>query len=870
VNPEQLSGWQPYHAATAPAGLNKTVWLKNTLPALTDERQVLYFANGLEDVAVYIDGKLVYSYGSFRKAWDEVSPQRWHAIPLSTEHSHKPVIIRTHYALSYVLRTLYPVIRPHADALSSHTSQSFPLIYIAGWFGLLGTMVLAVAFLRRQFDLFLYFGLMAISVSSWILFNQDSVVKPYTGLPPRSWSYFDLIGIYLSGACLISFLSIIAQSKSRLIRFVFWMNWGMAATVAAVSGLGGIHGWYLLPLLHIAVFPSLLALIPLIIWSAVHRNWEARILMVGSLAIALSAIHDIVRYSSSFKSPITTMIPFGGLVMLMAMLMILIRRYQAEREEAFQTQARLLADIQKLNAQLQVHVEKVEALVDEKTQEIGSIMAHIQQGIFMLTGSELTIHPEYSEHLETILGVRKLAGKSFEFIFLNKCRLSTDEKSRIKSALQASLGEDRVSFEVNSTNFPTEVWFQGESEKILELAWAPVTDEHNTTDKILITARDVTGLRQLQMVAQRNQEELQLLSILLSASPDRFARFLEYSFQLFHRAHRSLNQTGDEALRSVFRDLHTLKGNARAYSLDELSSLIHDAEILLQKRLKSITSEDSADLEALFQEIESRLTNYQDLFQKYRPIQTTGDPLKLDRRALIEVLQDRKNKESERLKKLESLLLPGVFVSFEDLRFNLSLGLERIARDLDKETPELMLEGAGLYLKPSTADLLADCIGHLLRNAMDHGLEKPQERIAAGKPAHGCIALIARPSGHELRITFTDDGQGLDMKKIRDKAQARALIQPHENLTESNLERLLFSPGFSTKSEASIISGRGVGLDAVRSALEREQGRIHLQFTEKDDQRGTWHFHFEIFLPASTYVIGPESQLTTLDQRRTS
>jgi chemotaxis protein histidine kinase CheA len=86
------------------------------------------------------------------------------------------------------------------------------------------------------------------------------------------------------------------------------------------------------------------------------------------------------------------------------------------------------------------------------------------------------------------------------------------------------------------------------------------------------------------------------------------------------------------------------------------------------------------------------------------------------------------------------------------------------------------------------------------------------------------------------------------------------LLQAHETLTESKLETLLFSPGFSTKSEASIISGRGVGLDAVRSALESEKGRIHLRLTEKDEDKGTWHFHFEMTLPASTFITGPKSE----------
>ncbi|WP_176736698.1 Hpt domain-containing protein [Oligoflexus tunisiensis] len=853
VQPERLTGWKPYQAATVPPGINKTIWLWNVLPAIPDQRHVLYFANGLEDIAVYINGELVYSYGSFRKAWDEVSPQVWHAIPLGPEHSHQRLEIRTHYALSYVMRTLYPVIRLQSEALGEHTGKSIPLIYLAGAFGLMGLVVLAVALMRRQVDLFLYFALMSISVSSWVLFNQDSLIKPYTGLPPRSWSYFDLVGIYLSAACLVSFLSIVAQSRSRLIRFVFWLNWGMAFTVAVASGFGGIHAWYLLPLLHIAVFPSLLGLIPLIIWSAFHRNTEARVLMVGSLAMALSAVHDIVRYSANFRSPITTMIPIGGLVTLLAMLLILVRRYQAEREDAFQTQAKLLTDIQSLNAALQVHVEKVEALVEEKTREIGSILGHIQQGIFMLTGPDLLIHAEYSEHLETILGTPNIAGQSFEQTVLDRCRLGADQRSRMIAALQASLGEDSVNFEVNASNLPTEVYLtHGHEEKILELSWAAIADDRDVIDKILITARDVTSLRQLQSDARRNQEEMKLLQIILSAKPERFLRFLDSSLQLISKAREAPGQPAGRSLRTAFRDLHTVKGNARSFGLDELASLIHDAELILQNNAQE-------NLELRLQQIQSKIESYKALFHRHIQGPAGQDRLTAVRQKLEEVLLEKNPVVTQRLRRLEEVLLPEVFIPAETLFREVCQGLGKLAKDLGKHRPEVILESHGIYLTQSTADLLTDCLGHLLRNAIDHGIESPEERIAAGKTPQGRLYFQCQREGENLRIHLHDDGHGLHLQKILARAYDRGLLRVHERLTAARLEQLIFSPGFSTKAEASLVSGRGVGLDAVRAALEQKGARIRLHFMGQDEAHEGMPFSFEMLLPATCWIEAPHT-----------
>ncbi|MDQ3234320.1 MAG: Hpt domain-containing protein, partial [Pseudobdellovibrionaceae bacterium] len=586
VHPETLVGWHSYSESTVPMGLNKTVWLRNELPWIPDGRYILYFASGLEDLSVYIDGQLVYSFGQFTKQTIGVSRQRWHMITLGPQHSHKPLMIRTHYAIGYMLRTLYPTIRDQTEVMAEHARSFVPIILAAGAFGALGLVALVIALMRRQADIFFYFGLMSTATCSWLMFNQDSLIKPYVGLSEKSWEYFDLFGIYIIIASFFSFLADAVQSRSPWVRSVIWLNWGLLTIVALAAGMGLVHAWYFIPVLHIILLFGLAVMIPLIIRSAIQKHADARLLMAGSLTLSLTVFHDLAHYSPSFQSPIPTMAPIGGFVVISLMVMILARRYQAEREEAFATQTQLLDNIKALNTELQNQLERVEALVEEKTRAIRSIMGHIQQGIFLLTGSDFSIHEEYSKFLEVLLDAKDLAHKSFARCFLDKCRMDEDQRSRFLSTLVASMGEAVECFDMNVSNLPTEVYIaHGENEKIVELSWAPMVNEHGVVDKILVAARDITSWRQLQLLAQKSQEEMELLQVILQAKPERFSRFLDSCHQLLGEVRRALeapHHNEMHGLQEVFRALHTLKGNARSFNLGEIASLVHVAENVVQ------------------------------------------------------------------------------------------------------------------------------------------------------------------------------------------------------------------------------------------------------------------------------------------------
>jgi two-component system, chemotaxis family, sensor histidine kinase and response regulator PixL len=146
---------------------------------------------------------------------------------------------------------------------------------------------------------------------------------------------------------------------------------------------------------------------------------------------------------------------------------------------------------------------------------------------------------------------------------------------------------------------------------------------------------------------------------------------------------------------------------------------------------------------------------------------------------------------------------------------------------------ELKLNGTGVLVDKAVLEKLADPLLHLLRNSFDHGIEPPEIRTQQGKPAAGLIEIQAYYQGNQTVIEVRDDGQGLDLAKIRQKGIEQGLISPQEaaNAPQSRLFDLIFEPGFSTASKVSELSGRGVGMNIVRSQIETLKGKIDVTST---------------------------------------
>src|SRR5450830_155154 len=154
--------------------------------------------------------------------------------------------------------------------------------------------------------------------------------------------------------------------------------------------------------------------------------------------------------------------------------------------------------------------------------------------------------------------------------------------------------------------------------------------------------------------------------------------------------------------------------------------------------------------------------------------------------------------------------------------------VRELAKDLGKDV-ELTIEGAETEVDRVVVDSLYDPLVHMLRNSLDHGVESPEDRLAAGKPAKSYISLKAWQEANSVMIVLQDDGKGMDPVFLRSKAQQKGLISENVQLSNDECFQLVFLPGFSTKEVASSVSGRGVGMDVVKTAVEKNRGAIHIE-----------------------------------------
>ena len=525
--------------------------------------------------------------------------------------------------------------------------------------------------------------------------------------------------------------------------------------------------------------------------------------------------------------------------------------------------------------------ESLDAMIQtirEKTAAVQAMLVNIPQGILTVVAGG-TIHPEYSAHLEKIFEEENIAGTEVMKLIFTKSNIGVDMLSQVDAAISACIGEDSMNYEFNSHLLVTEFdkHFDDGRMKCLEVTWSPICNESDVVEKLMLCVRDVTQLKLLAAESAQQKRELDIIGQILAVNQEKFHEFVDSAQdfiseneQLIDRVGPGVTQTVDkEIVTQLFRNMHTVKGNARTYGFMHLTNLVHEAEQMYDD-LRSIT-DVSWDQQLLL----GQLKAVRDGINEYAKI----NEIKLGRKGpgrrgsvekFLMVEKAHVDGALGALRTVDCKDAASMATVIRVVRKNLELigtdslanilasvcdSLPSLAKELKKVPPDLKINDHGIAIANQVADLLRNVFMHLLRNSIDHGIQAPATRIALGLPAAGQLRIDLSLDDEALQLTLSDDGAGLGIKAIQQKAMAVGLIAEDTTLRHEEIAQLIFAPGFSTAVAVTEVSGRGVGMDAVLSFVEREGGTIKLVFRDSVTDAEFRTFETVIRLPRRFAVL---------------
>ncbi len=313
---------------------------------------------------------------------------------------------------------------------------------------------------------------------------------------------------------------------------------------------------------------------------------------------------------------------------------------------------------------------------------------------------------------------------------------------------------------------------------------------------------------------------------------------------------RMMNQAGEvmitrsrleSELKQLRGSLHDLTAN-----LDRLRSQLRDVELQAEMQMQSrlAQSKDTAGFDPL--EFD-RFTRVQELTRMMAESVNDVATVQRQLQRTVASVEDDLVAQARQTRELQRDLLRTRMVEFDAIADRLHGVVRRAARETGKQV-KLEIEGGRIEMDRGVLDRMTPAFEHLLRNAVAHGIEAPGARVAAGKAAAGHIRVRLGHEGNDVSVTFEDDGAGLDLARIREKAFAQGLLRPGEVLDDEGAAHLIFLPGFSTAGEVTELSGRGIGMDVVRAEVQALGGRI-----ETASQAGQG-MRFLLVLPLTTAV----------------
>ncbi|MDR3160186.1 MAG: hypothetical protein LBU28_01050 [Spirochaetaceae bacterium] len=458
------------------------------------------------------------------------------------------------------------------------------------------------------------------------------------------------------------------------------------------------------------------------------------------------------------------------------------------------------------------------ALKSER-DEIAAMKDNLKTGIFLMDQA-LLIQPAYSRALEHVLGMDNLQGKRFTDLLASSIKAKERETLEdyfgmiLNRSFDAKMLEDinpLVEFDyVNPTgDIKTLRGSFGAVDRGGGIFFVLGTLEDITTEKLL--------QQQLKAEEGRMDEEMRALFQVIQIEPGVFSDFIEdteYEFERINRVLKNNELSSREAMVDIYQSVHAIKSNALILGLDNFSGKLHEleSEIKNLRDNEGVSFEDVLHITVELEKIMKEMDKFRRTVHRLQTFKAhVGDSRRQDRYVLVETL---------------------------------TKACEKTSAAQNKKARFVVEELDGRVLEYGPRRVIKEVLTQLVRNAVSHGLEHPDERARQGKDPQGLIRLSITYKENQIHLKLTDDGRGLDFEKIRRQAEKLHLFRKEEEARDKNqLLKIIFSPGFSTAEEVDAHAGRGIGLNLVRERIKELQGSIKLR---SEPGKGTI---FHIFIP---------------------
>jgi HPt (histidine-containing phosphotransfer) domain-containing protein/PAS domain-containing protein len=812
VPPVQASDWNSFQGGSLDLNFTpRTLWVKLewSSPAATDQKCILTVNYPFLDYfSLYekIEDEWVAHHTGDRMRDSDAVPYARHPAFVFTA-SPGPNIIYLRAKTTGLLR-LPLEVHPYE---AGHRSLVIKSIISAA---LLGALCLIIAY-----SLSLFLTTREPSVFFYALFQTCVLYKNACDLGftrilfPEHWlswlnnEFYVLDGNAAPLAGLIFSISFLElRKRSRRL-----YHYGLAGCALALLGLLALPISYrlsaLLAIASILLCSTYLTLAGLVL---MHKKFRpARYFTLGWLVMVLASVVwgltnlGMLPYSAFFEwgTAIGAVVEASFTSLALGDKM----RYSLHREKH---------KVKQLNDKLSRLNLNLENEVEQKTLHIRSIMAHIKQGIFTVD-RDYRIVQDYSSFLETILERPALQGHSL-ITALQDIDVPKVFLEKMQATLFMIFDEPQVAFELNQSHLADEVTVRGG--KILEFDWYPMPGAEGRIEKMLVSIRDVTEIRRLTLASKSHDEQMTIIAQILANNDHVFEHFIQEAEALLDDCLTLISMPAKRALDEVpvlKINLHTFKGMAHSVNFEAMTQAAHQLEQQLVRW--DGTEEAQSILLRHTHELRAMVDHFSDIARTQLGRKLDHSVVQLPAQMVHDWLQNWSDENvHQNLVAISTESLHGIIQG-------LNRDLKALAPMLGKDVPDIVIEGADERMELRIASKFRHCLLHIVRNALDHGIEPSAERIAQKKKPQGTIRFQIERQQRIVVLTISDDGRGLNLTRIKEKMS-------HKEATSSpSLETIaswIFLDGVSTANRISHISGRGVGMGAMKHFIEGIGGSI--------------------------------------------